>query len=79
MPEDFAARDIVDDEHQPAAVILVRPVVEPLRCEHGMLGRLHEGGAVGPIGEAYDPLDPQEAGAALAGEAPQSAGEVQPT
>ena len=79
MREDFAARDVVDDEDQPIAVILVRPVVEPLRREHRMLSRLHHSRPLRTVGEAHDPLDPQQIGAALAGEASQSAGEVEPT
>ncbi len=77
--EDFGARDIVDDKDEAAALVGVGPVVEPLRRKHRMLGRLHDGWPLRPVGEAHDPLDPQQVGAALASEAAQSAGEVQPT
>jgi hypothetical protein len=78
MREDFAARDVVDNEDQPAAVILVRPVVEPFRREHRMLSRLYHGRPLRAVGKAYDPFDPQQVGAALAGESPERAGEIEP-
>jgi len=42
MGEDFRARNVVHDEDEAATPVFVWPVVEPLRCEHGMLGRLHD-------------------------------------
>ena len=77
MREDFGARDIVDDKDEAAAVILVGPVLEPFRREHRVLSCLHHSRPLRAIGEAHDPFDPQQVGAALAGEAAQSAGKIE--
>ena len=67
--EDFVARDVVDDKDEPAAPVGVGPGVEPFRREHRVLRRLHDGRAVGAVGEGDEAFDPQQVGAAVAARA----------
>src|SRR5215471_5086352 len=77
MRKDLGTRDVVDNEYQSAAAVVVGPVVEPFGREHRMLSRLHDSRALRAVGKAHDPLDAKQVGSALAGETPQSARKIE--
>src|SRR5215831_5104808 len=77
MREDLVARNVVNDKDEPAAMVLIGPVVEPFRRKHRVLGGLHDSRLLEPVGKRNNTLDAQQVGAARAGEAPQSASEVE--
>ena len=73
--EDLGSRDLMHDKDKSAAPIPVWPFVEPLRSEQGVLCGLHDGRALGPVGKAHDPFDPQQVGATFARQPAESSGE----
>src|SRR5439155_15192351 len=75
--EDFLGPDVVDDEDQAAAMVVVGPAVEPLRREHRVLRRLDDGRASRAVGELDDALDPQQIIAAVARQPAERAREIE--
>ena len=73
----FQPARCVDDKDEPAAAVIVGPVVEPFGREHRVLRRLHDRRPAGPVGKLDDALDAQQVGAALAGKPAERAGEVE--
>ena len=65
------------DKDEPAAPILVGPIVEPFRREHCVLRGLHDSRVLGTVGKAHDPLDSKKVVAALTGEPAERAGEIE--
>ncbi len=47
----------VHDENEAAAAVLVGPIFEPFGGEHRVLGGLHDGRAIGPVGKPHDTFD----------------------
>src|SRR5207248_636140 len=78
MSEDFLGADVVHDEDEPAAVIGIRPIVEPFRREHRMLSGLYDSWAPGPVGELDNALDAQEIVAAITRQPAERAGKIEP-
>jgi hypothetical protein len=78
MREDFRARNLMDDEDQPTAMVTVGPIVKPLGRKHRVLRRLNERRLPAAIGEADDALDPQQIAAPGRGEGAERAGKVEP-
>ena len=76
--EDLGSRNFVHDKDETTSLILIGPIVEPFRGEQRVLCRLHDGRMLGPVGKAYDPFDPQQVVAALAGQPAERAGEIEP-
>ena len=76
--EDLFGCDVVHDEDEPAAVIGIRPIVEPFRREHRMLSGLYDSWAPGPVGELDNALDAQQIVAAITRQPAESAGKIEP-
>src|ERR1051325_1982379 len=76
--EDFVGRNVVHDKDEPAAAVLVRPVVEPFRREHRVLRPLDHCRALRPVGESNEPLHPQKIVAAVLRQPAERAGEIEP-
>src|SRR5438067_8319419 len=77
MPEDLLGRDVVDNEDEPAALIVVGPAVEPFRREHRVLRRLDDGRPSGAVGKLDDALDAQQIVAAVARQPAEGAGKIE--
>src|SRR5215831_12692667 len=73
--EDLGSRDLMYDKDKSAAPIPVWPLVEPLRSEQSVLCGLHDGWALGSVGKAHDPFDPQQVGATFARQTAEGSGE----
>ena len=77
MPEDLPGWDVVDDKHEAAAMVAVRPAVEPFRREHRVLRGLHDRWAARPVGEFDNAFDAQQIAAVVARQPAQGAGEIE--
>src|ERR1051326_6636791 len=60
MPEDLPGGGVVHDKDAGAAMVAVRPAIEPFRREHRVLRSLHDRWAARPIGEFDDAFDAQQ-------------------
>ena len=78
MRKDFRRRNIVYDEHEPAASIFIGPVVEPLGLEHRVLCRLHDRRPIRSVGEGDDAFDPQQIVTARLRQPAERHGKLQP-
>src|SRR5205823_6178494 len=77
MPEDLLGRDVMHDKDEAAAMVRIRPAVEPFRREHRVLGRLHDRRPARPVGEFDKAFDAQKVAAVVARQTAQGAREIE--
>ena len=60
MPENLLGRDVMHDKDEAAAMVRIRPAVEPFRREHRVLRGLHDRRPARPIREFDKAFDAQQ-------------------
>ena len=76
--EDRRDGDVVDDEDEAAAMVVIGPIGEPFRREHRVLRRLDDRRLARTVGEFDEALDPQQIVAAVLRQPAEGAGEIKP-
>src|SRR5437868_4499286 len=77
MPEDLLGWDVMHDKDEAAAMVRIRPAVEPFRREHRVLRGLHDCRPARPVGEFDKAFDAQQIAAVVACQPAQSAREIE--
>src|SRR5205823_5856333 len=77
MPENLLGRDVMHDKDEAAAMVRIRPAVEPFRREHRVLRGLHDCRSAGAIDEFDKAFDAQQIAAAVARQTAQGAREIE--
>src|SRR5271170_1579355 len=78
MREDRVARNLMDDKNEPAAVVIIRPPIQPLGREQRVLRGLYQRWPVVAVAKRDDAFDAQQIVAIGARQRAQRPGEVEP-